>query len=155
MQDDHREELNSQGSEPQPESSVPEPSRSQSATPHPLDASEQALGPDERDENAIPTRWKRLRGNSTLKKVATVGSFLVVGGGVALLALSQREGGKPANATNLDNIIDIADDIAKNIARRSPEEHAVKSHTRKQRYGPGRTETRTVNIRSYSRGSSS
>lgn len=155
MQDDHREELNGEGAGPQPEPSAPEPSRSQSATPHPLEAPEQALGPDERDESAIPTRWERLRGNTTLIKVAAVSSFLVVGGGVALLALRQNEGAKQVSATNPNSFLDFVDTIAKDVTRKSPETHTVKSHTRKQHYGAGRAETKTVNISPYSRGSSS
>lgn len=108
----------------------------------------------EQGTSPIPTRWQRIKRHPGFKTALAVG-IAVVGGAVAL-------------ATRSDEKIEQADTLASKAnhasteatfaciggeaTRKSPSEHLVSEHQRSQRYGPGRTETKTVQISSHSRG---
>ena len=112
-------------------------------------------GTREQDMSRVPTRWQRIKENPAFKPVLALGGLVTVGG-VALLTLRSPEGIKQVSAAVLEKFPEFMgaafEGIGEESRRKSPIEHMVNGYQRVQHYGPGGSETKTVQVLPYSRG---
>lgn len=113
------------------------------------------VGTCEQDVRQIMTHWQRIKKHPAFKAVLSVGGFGAICG-VTVLTLKLHEGTGYLSDTVLEKAPEITeaafDGIRGEAIRKTPSEHLVSGHQRSQHYGPGRTETKTVQISPHSRG---
>lgn len=111
----------------------------------------------EQDMSRIPSRWQRIKEHRAFKPgLAVVG--LVAVAGVTHLTSRPHEGITQVSAAVLEKFPEFMgvafEGSGEETSRKSPIEHSVNGYQRLQKYGPGRTETKIVQISPYSRGGS-
>lgn len=135
--------------------SRPEQPKNEPVKSDPFEARNPEAGVSEQDMREVPTRWQRIKEHRAFKPVLAVGALAAVGG-VALLTSRSPEALKQVSAAVLEKIPEFAEAAFEGIGadgiRKSPTEHNVNEHQRLQHYGPGRTETKIIQVSSYSRG---
>ena len=121
----------------------------------PTDVGKPEAGNCEPIRSEIPTRWRRIKEHSVFKPVLAAAGLVAVGGVVFLTSKSQ-EGSEQTSAAILDAFSELArtafEGIGAGTSRKPPIEHTVNGYERIQHFGPGGTETRVVQVPSYSRG---
>ncbi|MFJ6377998.1 hypothetical protein ACIQH9_20050 [Pseudarthrobacter oxydans] len=122
----------------------------------PVEEHKLAAGTAEQDMSQTPTRWQRIKEHPAFKPVAA--GCLVAAGAVTLLTLRSPEAFKQVSTALLEKVPEFTEAAFEGIGdeniRKSPTEHSVSGHQRLQHHGPGRTETKIVQVSSYSRGGS-
>ncbi|MCD5341537.1 hypothetical protein LR392_04755 [Arthrobacter sp. AK04] len=111
----------------------------------------------EQDMSQVPTRWQRFKEHPAFKTGLAVGALAAVGG-VTFLTLRSPEAFKQVSTALLEKVPEFTEaafeGMGDEVIRKSPTEHSVSGHQRLQHYGPGRTESKIVQVSSYSRGCS-
>jgi hypothetical protein len=140
-----------------------EPSHSQQPKDKPVQSESnglpnpEAAGASEQDMSQGPTRWQRIKEHPAFKTGLAVGALAAVGG-VAFLTARSPEAFKQVSTALLGKVPEFTETAFEGIGdeaiRKSPTEHSVSGHPRLQHYGPGRTETKIVQVSPYSRGGS-
>lgn len=129
--------------------------KDKSVEPDPVEARTPERGVSEQDGSQTPTRWQRIKEHPAFKPVVA-GCLVAVG--VTYLTLRSPEAAKQISTALLEKVPEFtgaaSDGIGDEAIRKSPAEHNVSGHQRLQHYGPGRKETKFVNVSPYSRGGS-
>lgn len=101
------------------------------------------------------TRWQKIKEHRLFKPALAVGSAVVIGG-IAFVAAKSPATSETVKALIVDGLLAVApeaDHAASEASKRKPPaEHPVGGHQRNQRFGPGRAETKVVEIGPYTRG---
>lgn len=104
-----------------------------------------------------PTRWQWIKEHPAFKTGLAVSALAAVSG-VAFLTARSPEAFKQVSTALLEKVPEFTEadfeGIGREAIRKSPTEHSVSGYQRLQHYGPGRTETRMVQVSPYSRGGS-
>ncbi|MBP2412042.1 hypothetical protein JOF48_000841 [Arthrobacter stackebrandtii] len=109
----------------------------------------------EQAEEGSTTRWQRIKGHRYFKPALAIGGLVTIGG-ISFFAAKSPEAREAAKDLFIDGLSEIVHEsgnvTSEASKRKSPAGHTVSSHERRQHFGPGRTETKTVPIPSYPRG---
>jgi hypothetical protein len=131
--------------------------KDKSVQSEPIEVRPEAAGACEQDMSQDPTRWQRIKEHPAFKTGLAVGA-LAAAGAVTLLTLRSPEAFKQVSTALLEKVPEFTEAAFEGIGdeaiRKSPTEHSVSGHQRLQRYGPGGTETKFVQVSPYSRGGS-
>lgn len=113
--------------------------------------------PPEEVSGQIPSRWQRIKEHRAFKPGLAVVGFVAVAG-IALVTSRLNEETDQFSAAPWERLpesmLAASEGVGDGTSRKSPNEHMVNGHQRLQKYGPGGTQMKVVQVSSYSRGNS-